>query len=142
MLLLIFVGSVVAAVAVVAYSYQVLFSGWARGHKRGMVYAPPPLPPPPPNVQAMLAAVSLPAASPNKLATGSGAQPTVGALANAPLPERFFPPLVKQHAAPAAPRRQARGSMPPPLPPRVTGEATIIVADDITGVELASHSHS
>lgn len=157
MLLMIFVGSVIAAIAVVAYSYQVLFGKWGRGSKRGVVYAPPPMPPPPPNVSAMLAAVSLPSIgemkAPRTVPMGSGPNPTVKeeVRASAPLastdslrssiPERFFPPLEKKHLGPPSPppRRQARGSMPPPLPPRPSRQRAAVsgeINDDATNVEL------
>lgn len=140
MLLMIFLGSVVAAVVVVAYSYQVLLGSWGRAKR--VMYAPPPLPPPPPNVSAMLAAVTLPSlpAAPVKVPMGTAPQPTIGSS----LPERFIPPLAA-HAGPPSPppRRQPKGSTPPP-PPRTRERAVVIddFVEDQTSVELTAHRHS
>lgn len=137
MLLMIFLGSVVAAVVVVAYSYQVLLGSWGRAKR--VMYAPPPLPPPPPNVSAMLAAVTLPAA-PAKVPMGTAPHP----ISAQPLPDRFIPPLAA-HAGPPSPppRRQPKGSTPPP-PPRTRERAVVIddFAEDRTSVELTAHRHS
>lgn len=119
MLLLIFVVSVGAALAVGGYTFGILFGNWSKGAKP---FVPPPAP-----VKPVYQPFIPPMGSGPVAVVEQPAVPSV--FVSMPMPEHVFPPppspiatgsmLAKTVSAmPPAPTRTAKGSIPPPLPPR------------------------